>query len=77
MSVLPLLIVATFITITGGLAAVIYTDTLQCFLMVIGGSVVMVSAFVEVGGFSGLYDQYFDAISATAKMAVHNSSIEV
>ena len=76
-SVLPLLVVSTFITITGGLAAVIYTDTLQCFLMVIGGSIVMISAFVEVGGFSGLYDQYFHAISDTAKLAATNSSIEV
>ena len=75
-SIAPLLIVAAFITVTGGLAAVIYTDTLQCFLMVIGGIVVMAKAFYEVGGWSGLYDKWFDSYSAASIAAVSGTANE-
>ncbi len=62
-----LLVVATGVyTITGGLAAVIYTDLLQAFIM-IGGSVFLVLIGLnEVGGFSqlreALPDDFFHLI---------------
>lgn len=51
-----------FSTITGGLAAVIYTDTLQAFIMVIGGITLMIIAFTKVGSYSDLMDKYMNAI---------------
>ncbi len=73
-SVIPLLVVTTFITVTGGLAAVIYTDTLQCFLMIIGGSIVMGKAFYEVGGITGLHEQYLRAYSPGSLAAAANQT---
>ncbi|GAA34102.2 sodium/myo-inositol cotransporter, partial [Clonorchis sinensis] len=41
-SILLILVFTSLITITGGLAAVIYTDTLQCFIMVAGALVLAI-----------------------------------
>lgn len=41
-SILALLLLTAIFTTTGGLAAVIYTDTLQFFIMIIGAMVVAV-----------------------------------
>ncbi|XP_028415401.1 sodium/glucose cotransporter 4-like [Dendronephthya gigantea] len=49
-------------TALGGLTAVIYTDTLSAFVMVLGAMVVAIKAFIEVGGYSGLQDKYMNAI---------------
>ena len=51
-----------FCTVTGGLAAVIYTDTIQAFLMLVGGMILMTFSFVEVGGISNLYTKYMEAV---------------
>lgn len=40
----------------------IYTDTLQCLVMIVGAAIVAIAAFIEVGGYSGLVEKYFDAI---------------
>lgn len=61
-AVLLLLVITGICTITGGLAAVIYTDTLQCLVMVIGAAIVAVKAFIQVGGYSALKEKYMDAI---------------
>ncbi|XP_071819230.1 sodium/glucose cotransporter 4-like isoform X2 [Apostichopus japonicus] len=53
-----LLGVTAIYTITGGLAAVIYTDTLQTIVMMIGGVILMILSFVEIGGFNELYLRY-------------------
>ena len=56
-----LLSMSAFCTVGGGLTAVIYTDTVQAFLMCTGGVVLSIFSFVKVGGFTGLYSQYLDA----------------
>lgn len=42
LSIMALLALTALCTMTGGLAAVIYTDTLQFFIMIGGASIVMV-----------------------------------
>lgn len=49
-------------TALGGLTAVIYTDTLSAFVMVLGSLVVAIKGFIKVGGYSGLREQYMTAI---------------
>ncbi|XP_047473374.1 sodium/glucose cotransporter 5-like [Penaeus chinensis] len=62
LSIMALLALTALCTMTGGLAAVIYTDTLQFFIMIGGASVVMVKAFQEVGGYEGLQYKYMQAV---------------
>ncbi|XP_076801159.1 sodium/myo-inositol cotransporter 2-like [Clavelina lepadiformis] len=61
-SVLALLLVTAIYTVGGGLAAVIYTDTLQTVIMLLGAFILMIVGFVNIGGYSGLVEQYMDAI---------------
>ncbi|KAF7238307.1 hypothetical protein EG68_11273 [Paragonimus skrjabini miyazakii] len=63
-AVILILILTTLITITGGMAAVLYTDTLQCFVMVIGSILLAGLSFVRVGGFAGLLASYGQAIAS-------------
>ena len=44
-------------TYSGGLAAVVYTDVLQCVIMIGGCLVVLVMGLIDVGGISGLVEQ--------------------
>ena len=61
-SIALIIALTAFCTIGGGLTAVIYTDTLQAFLMCTGGVAMMIFAFVEVGGITSLYEKYMQAI---------------
>ncbi|CAG0920846.1 unnamed protein product, partial [Notodromas monacha] len=61
-SVLILLAITAVCTIGPGLAGVIYTDTLQFFIMMIGSSILMVKAFTKVGGFAALQEKYMAAV---------------
>ncbi|NXJ94683.1 SC5AB protein, partial [Corythaixoides concolor] len=61
-AVAGLLAITAVYTVAGGLAAVIYTDALQTFIMLVGAVILMVFSFVEVGGLEGLQTKYFDAI---------------
>ena len=45
-----------FYTVVGGLAAVVYTDVIQCTVMIGGCLLVLVMGLVDVGGLSGLQD---------------------
>ncbi|XP_039249944.2 sodium/mannose cotransporter SLC5A10-like isoform X1 [Styela clava] len=60
-SVIGLLVITAFYTIGGGLAAVIYTDTLQTGIMLLGAVVLMIVGFVNVGGYFGLVTEYMKA----------------
>ncbi|XP_004645610.1 solute carrier family 5 member 4-like [Octodon degus] len=62
LAIFILLAITAIYTITGGLASVIYTDTLQTFIMVIGSCILMGFAFAEVGGYEGLTEKYMNAI---------------
>ncbi|CAH1796390.1 unnamed protein product, partial [Owenia fusiformis] len=58
LSIFILIAITAVLTITGGLTAVIYTDTLQAFLMVGGAIVLMIMGFIDIGGYDGLVRKY-------------------
>ncbi|KAM9306283.1 sodium/glucose cotransporter 1 [Pholidichthys leucotaenia] len=61
-AVIALLAITALYTVTGGLAAVIYTDTLQTIIMVVGSFILMGFAFNEVGGYENFQREYMTAI---------------
>ncbi|XP_061184171.1 sodium/mannose cotransporter SLC5A10-like [Saccostrea echinata] len=62
LSILVLLAVTAIYTIVGGLAAVIFTDTLQTIIMIVGATALAILSFIKVGGISALMYKYFEAI---------------
>lgn len=56
-----LLAITAVYTVTGGLAAVIYTDTAQTVVMLGGALAMMVLSFEKIGGYSQLEVQYANA----------------
>uniref|UniRef100_A0A3Q3K4Q8 Sodium/glucose cotransporter 1 n=1 Tax=Monopterus albus TaxID=43700 RepID=A0A3Q3K4Q8_MONAL len=62
LAVIMLLLITALYTVTGGLAAVIYTDTLQTIIMLVGSFILMGFAFNEVGGFENFQRLYMEAI---------------
>ncbi|EDO44833.1 predicted protein, partial [Nematostella vectensis] len=63
LAILLMLFLTCLCTITGGLAAVIYTDTLCTFLMGVGSLTVMGMGFSKIGGYSGLQEKYMKAVA--------------
>ncbi|KAM9820858.1 sodium/myo-inositol cotransporter-like [Neosynchiropus ocellatus] len=61
LSIILLIVMTALLTVTGGLAAVIYTDALQAFLMIAGALCLTVISLVEVGGLEGVRIKYMDA----------------
>ncbi|KAM3873800.1 sodium/glucose cotransporter 1 [Diretmus argenteus] len=61
-AVVALLLITALYTVTGGLAAVIYTDTLQTVIMVVGSFILMGFAFNEVGGYDSFQQKYMEAV---------------
>ncbi|KAM3940875.1 sodium/glucose cotransporter 1 [Leptodactylus fuscus] len=61
-AIVMLLLITALYTVTGGLAAVIYTDTLQTIIMLVGSFILMGFAFNEVGGYEAFMDKYMKAI---------------
>ncbi|XP_050687038.1 sodium/myo-inositol cotransporter-like [Eriocheir sinensis] len=70
-SMTGLLVLTALFTVTGGLAAVIYTDTLQVIIMLAGALFVMIKAFQEVGGYGALQYKYMQAVP---KLTYKNTS---
>ncbi|KAJ3604823.1 hypothetical protein NHX12_026875 [Muraenolepis orangiensis] len=62
LAVVILLLITALYTVTGGLAAVIYTDTLQTIIMVVGSFILMGFAFNEVGGYENFQVLYMKSI---------------
>ncbi|XP_068278270.1 sodium/mannose cotransporter SLC5A10 isoform X2 [Nyctibius grandis] len=62
LSTVLMLLVTGLYTIAGGLAAVIYTDTLQTLIMVLGAIMLAVKAFNEIGGYPNLEEAYLKAV---------------
>uniref|UniRef100_A0A8C2L9A4 Sodium/myo-inositol cotransporter n=1 Tax=Cyprinus carpio TaxID=7962 RepID=A0A8C2L9A4_CYPCA len=60
-SIILLITMTALLTVTGGLVAVIYTDTLQAFLMISGALCLMALSLVKVGGLEGLRTKYMNA----------------
>ncbi|KAJ7400859.1 Sodium/glucose cotransporter 1 [Pitangus sulphuratus] len=61
-AIIILLSITAIYTVTGGLAAVIYTDALQTFIMVVGSFILLGFAFHEVGGYETFMRKYMEAI---------------
>nr|XP_033772914.1 sodium/glucose cotransporter 4 isoform X1 [Geotrypetes seraphini] len=57
-----LLLVTGIYTIAGGLTAVIYTDTLQTAIMLVGAFTLMFISFDKIGWYPGLEEKYMKAI---------------
>ncbi|KYO41096.1 sodium/myo-inositol cotransporter 2 isoform X1 [Alligator mississippiensis] len=66
-AVTGLLAITAVYTVAGGLAAVIYTDALQTFIMLIGALTLMGFSFAKVGGIEALQAKYFSAIAISHK----------
>ncbi|XP_069789721.1 sodium/glucose cotransporter 1 isoform X2 [Narcine bancroftii] len=75
-AVVILLSITALYTVTGGLAAVIYTDTLQTIIMVVGSFILMGFAFNEVGGYEAMKGKYMNAITSQTTDPVLNISAE-
>ncbi|XP_068562801.1 sodium/glucose cotransporter 2 isoform X2 [Cebidichthys violaceus] len=57
-AVITLLLITALYTITGGLAALMYTDTVQTFVIIAGAFVLTGFSFAEVGGYGALLAKY-------------------
>nr|CAJ70644.1 solute carrier family 5 (sodium/glucose cotransporter), member 1 [Leucoraja erinacea] len=73
-AVVILLSITALYTVTGGLAAVIYTDTLQTIIMVVGSFILMGYAFNAVGGYEAMREKYMNAITTQTFDPVLNIS---
>ena len=62
LSVLFVLILTAICTVSGGLASVMYTDTIQAVIMIFGGFVLMILSYKEIGGIGNLYRRYLNAM---------------
>ncbi|XP_048408538.1 sodium/mannose cotransporter SLC5A10 isoform X2 [Stegostoma tigrinum] len=62
LSTILMLVVTALYTIAGGLAAVIYTDTLQTVIMIIGTVILTIAAFNKIGGYHNLESVYLKAV---------------
>ncbi|KPP66083.1 sodium/myo-inositol cotransporter-like [Scleropages formosus] len=75
LSVILLIGMTALLTVTGGLVAVIYTDTLQAVLMIAGALSLSIISLVKVGGLEGVRTKYMQAIpNVTAITARYNLS---
>ncbi|XP_034405836.1 sodium/myo-inositol cotransporter-like [Cyclopterus lumpus] len=61
LSIICLITMTALLTVTGGLVAVIYTDTVQAFLMIAGALCLTGISLYKVGGFEGVRTKYMQA----------------
>ncbi|XP_070554552.1 sodium/mannose cotransporter SLC5A10-like [Ptychodera flava] len=64
-SVIVLFILTAIYTVAGGLTAVMHTDALQGFIMLIGAVILMILSWVTIGSYSTFETQYMEAIPHT------------
>ncbi|XP_033732423.1 sodium/glucose cotransporter 4-like [Pecten maximus] len=62
LSIIVLLVITAIYTILGGLTAVMYTDTFQTAVMILGSLSIVVIGFNKVGGLNALETKYMRAI---------------
>nr|XP_021513951.1 low affinity sodium-glucose cotransporter-like [Meriones unguiculatus] len=67
LAVFILLAITAVYTVTGGLASVIYTDSFQTFIMLVGSFILMGFAFAEVGGYESFTEKYMNAIPSVVE----------
>ncbi|XP_044057249.1 sodium/glucose cotransporter 2 isoform X2 [Siniperca chuatsi] len=61
-AVITLLLITALYTVTGGLAALMYTDTVQTVVIITGAFILTGFSFAEVGGYSALLARYGSAM---------------
>uniref|UniRef100_A0A8D2ZDD8 Sodium/glucose cotransporter 2 n=1 Tax=Scophthalmus maximus TaxID=52904 RepID=A0A8D2ZDD8_SCOMX len=61
-AVIGLLLITALYTVTGGLAALMYTDTVQTLVIITGAFVLTGFSFAKVGGYSSLVARYSSAM---------------
>ncbi|XP_034029735.1 sodium/myo-inositol cotransporter-like [Thalassophryne amazonica] len=61
LSIILLIAMTGLLTVTGGLVAVIYTDTVQAVIMVVGALCLAAISFFKVGGLEGVKAKYMEA----------------
>nr|XP_020506422.1 sodium/myo-inositol cotransporter-like [Labrus bergylta]XP_029136396.1 sodium/myo-inositol cotransporter-like [Labrus bergylta] len=61
LSIILLITMTALLTVTGGLVAVIYTDTVQAFLMITGALCLTGISLFKVGGLEGVWTKYMQA----------------
>ncbi|KAK2850290.1 hypothetical protein Q7C36_009073 [Tachysurus vachellii] len=77
LSIILLIAMTALLTVTGGLVAVIYTDTIQAILMISGALSLTAIGLIKVGGLDGLREKYMEAVpNVTAILARYNYSFE-
>ncbi|KAM9487426.1 sodium/myo-inositol cotransporter isoform 1-T2 [Clarias gariepinus] len=75
LSIILLIAMTALLTVTGGLVAVIYTDTIQAILMIGGALSLTAISLIKVGGLEGVREKYMEAVpNVTAILARHNYS---
>lgn len=62
LSIVLLISMTALLTVTGGLIAVLYTDTLQAVLMIGGALTLTIMSLIKVGGLDGVRTKYMQAI---------------
>ncbi|XP_067661194.1 sodium/glucose cotransporter 4-like [Haliotis asinina] len=67
MCIISILVVTALYTVIGGLVAVMYTDTLQTLVILMGAAVLTVKGILQVNGFEGLEDGFLTAVSNSTK----------
>lgn len=72
LSVVIILSVTAVYTIVGGLAAVIYTDTLQTVVLIVGATILFITSWVDVGGWGALHDKF---MTSAANYTLTNTSL--
>uniref|UniRef100_A0A8D0LAH7 Sodium/glucose cotransporter 1 n=1 Tax=Sphenodon punctatus TaxID=8508 RepID=A0A8D0LAH7_SPHPU len=77
LAIIILLAITGLYTITGGLAAVIYTDTLQTVIMLLGSAILTGFAFHEVGGYDSFLEKYMKAIPADIRYNTTNGTAAI
>ncbi|XP_021060762.1 solute carrier family 5 member 4-like [Mus pahari] len=67
LAIFILLAITAFYTVAGGLASVIYTDSVQTLIMLVGSLILMGFAFAEVGGYESFMEKYMNAIPSVVE----------
>ncbi|ESP05037.1 hypothetical protein LOTGIDRAFT_185010 [Lottia gigantea] len=61
LSIVSVTLITAVYTIIGGLSAVIWTDTLQTVIMMVGSTYLTVASFIKVGGMEALFEKYMNS----------------
>ncbi|XP_068165888.1 sodium/myo-inositol cotransporter-like isoform X2 [Antennarius striatus] len=75
LSIILLIAMTALLTVTGGLAAVIYTDTVQAFLMIGGALCLAGISFFKVGGLEGVRTKYMQATPNISAILLSSSNL--